>query len=180
MRKLLALVLLLGLVGCKGMDKKDDALVVHPLDEVWRPLETVRERPRIVRDVGSDTATTTVGRHCYVRDLTEWLARVVPGSPKYLALMRHEQEHSRRQFDYGVFLWIARYSYDKAFALLEEKIGYYYEITERQRLGSPMNVDATAIVLSRYENLAGRLISFQDARAWIYEVLTGQWTPPTD
>lgn len=180
MRKLLVLVLLLGLGGCKSMDKTDDGRpVVHPLDAVWRPLVDVRERPSIVRNVGSDTATTTVGRHCYVRDLEEWLTRVVPGSPKYLALMRHEQEHSRRQLDYGLFLWIARYSYDREFALLEEQIGYYYEITERRRLGNPMNVDVTAVVLSRYENLAGRLISFEDARAWILSVLNGTWSPPS-
>lgn len=184
MRKLYAFVLVLPLLaGCKYVGPTtDDAgnVIAHQLDEQWRPLEDVRERPLAVRDFGSDTATTTVGRHCYVKSLTEWLSRVVPGSPKYLALLRHEQEHSKRQFAYGVFLWIARYSYDKSFALLEEKIGYYYEITERRRLGNPMNVDATAIVLSRYENLAGRLISFQDARTWILDVLAGRWTPPTD
>jgi len=151
----------------------------HLLGAEWRPLEEVRERPRVVRNAGSDTAITTVGRNCYVKDLDEWLGRVVPGSAKYKALMRHELEHSRRQLDMGTFLWIARYSYDKEFALLEEQIGYYYEITERRRLGNPINIDGTALVLSKYKNLAGRLIKFEDARNWIREVLAGRWTPPS-
>jgi hypothetical protein len=171
MRNLLVLALLC-LAGCQTG-------AFHNLDEQWRPLEDVLERPRVVRDVGSPTATTTVGRHAYVRDLDEWLARVVPGSPKYKALLRHEQEHSRRQLEMGVYLWIARYSYDKEFALLEEQIGYFYEITERRRLGNPLNVDATALVFSRYKNLAGSLISFDEARAWILDVLAGRWTPPS-
>jgi len=182
MRKLLLLVLLVPLSsGCAllGSPKDNDGNVIaHPLDAVWRPLEDVRERPNIVRDVGSDTATTTVGRHCYVRDLDEWLARVVPGSAKYQALMRHEQEHSRRQLDMGLYLWIARYSYDRKFALLEEQIGYYWEITERRRLGNPINIQGTALVFSKYKNLAGSLISFEEARVWILEVLAGRWTPP--
>lgn len=181
MRNSLAFVLLTLLAGCQYVGPvldKDGFILAHQLDEEWRPLEDVRERPRLVRDLGSDTATTTVGRHAYVRDLDEWIDRVVPGSPKYRALLRHEQEHSRRQLAYGLYLWIARYSYDKKFALLEEQIGWYYEITERRRLGSPMNPDITAAVLSRYENLAGRLISFEEARVWVLDVLAGRWTPP--
>jgi hypothetical protein len=184
MRKLLALVVLVTLnSGCAmlGSPKDDEGKVVaHDLDSVWRPLEDVRERPRVVRDLGSATVTTTVGRHCYVKDLDEWLTRVVPGSAKYKALLRHEQEHSRRQLAMGTFLWVARYSYDREFALLEEQIGYFYEITERRRLGNPMNVDRTAIVFSRYKILSGKLISFDDAKAWILDVLAGRWTPPLD
>jgi len=181
MRKLLPLVLLLPLwSGCAllGSPKDDDGNVIaHPLDAVWLPLEDVRERPNIFRNAGSDKATTTVGRHAYVRDLDEWLARVVPGSPKYLALLRHEQEHSRRQLDMGLYLWLIRYSYDREFALEEEMVGYYYEITERRRLGAPMDVDVTAIILSKYKNLAGDLISFEEARQWILDVLAGRWLP---
>jgi hypothetical protein len=79
----------------------------------------------------------------------------------------------------GTFLWIARYSYDKKFALLEEQIGYYYEITERRRLGNPINIDGTALAFSGYKNLAGKLISFADAKKWILDVLAGRWKPPT-
>lgn len=177
MRNLLILVVLLS-SGCASMMDSGTGRDAHPLEGEWRPLEEIRERPRVVRDVGSKTAITTIGRNCYVRDLEEWLGRVVPGSAKYKAIMRHEQEHSKRQLETGTFLWIARYSYDREFALLEEQIGYYYEITERRRLGHPINIDGYALVFSRYKNLAGRLIKFDEARAWILEVLNGTWTPP--
>lgn len=184
MRKLLLLVLLLPLsTGCAMLGSPKDAdgnLIAHQLEAEWRPLEDIRERPHLVRNLGSDTSITTVGRHCYVRDLEDYLRRKPPGSAKYKAQLRHEQEHSIRQLDYGTFLWVARYSYDRKFALIEEQIGYYYEITERRRLGRPMNVDATALVLSKYKNLAGSLISFEDARSWILDVLAGRWSPPTN
>jgi hypothetical protein len=163
-----------------GSPKDDDGQVIaHTLDAEWRPLLDIRERPGIVRNLGSDTAITTVGTHCYVQDLEEWLGRHAPGSAKYKALMRHEQEHSRRQLDYGLYLWVARYSYDREFALLEEQIGYYYQITERRRLGNPMNVDGFAISFARYRNLAGKLISAADAKTWMLDVLAGRWLPPT-
>ena len=176
MRNLLFLVPLLVLSGCMSSGTGHPP---HTLAEEWRPLVDVRERPRVVRDLGTDTAITTIGTHCYVKSLEEWLARVVPGTAKYKALMRHEQEHSRRQIKMGTFLWVARYSYDKEFALLEEKIGYFYQITERRRLGNPINPDGLAIVLSRYKNLSGRLISFEEAKTWILDVLAGRWTPPS-
>lgn len=182
MRKLLALVLLLPLAGCQmlGSPKDGDGITIsHQLAMEWRPLKDIRERPWIVEDLGTDTAITTVGTHCYVKDLEEWLERVVPGTAKFKALMRHEQEHSRRQLDMGTFLWVARYSYDREFALLEEQIGYYYEITERRRLGNPINIDGTAVVLSRYRNLVGSLITAGNAKKWILDVLAGRWLPPT-
>jgi len=179
MRNLLVIVLLTLSSGCASMMDSGTGRDAHPLAAEWRPLESVRERPRVVRDLGTDTAITTIGRHCYVKDLDEWLGRVVPGSAKYKALMRHEQEHSKRQLDMGLYLWIARYSYDREFALLEEQIGYYYEITERRRLGNPVNIDGTAVVFSRYKNLAGKLITFDEAKAWILDVLAGRWTPPS-
>jgi hypothetical protein len=171
MRNALILVVLLILGGCSSTK-------IHELDPKWRPLEDVRERPNLVRDVGSKTALTTIGDHIYVRDLQDFLTRYVPGSAKYHAAMRHEQEHSIRQNARGVVTWIVQYSYDKEFALLEEQIGYYYEIKERRRLGDPINVNGTAVVLSRYKNLSGKLISFDDAKKWILDVLAGKWTPP--
>lgn len=183
MTKLLSLVSLVVLSGCYLVSPPTDDngnVVAHVLEEKWRPLEDVRERPPAVQNFGSDTSTTTVGRHCYVKNLQEWLTRYVPGSAKYQALLRHEQEHSKRQLAYGLYLWLARYSYDREFALEEEKIGYYWEITERRRLGYPVNIDGVALALSKYKNLSGSLISFTDARQWILDVLAGNWKPPTN
>jgi hypothetical protein len=178
MRNLLIVLPLLFLGGCMSNNKAMPEVEPYKLDREWRPLKTVRERPTLLTNAASKTVSTTVGKHIYVHTLSEWLLRYVPGSAKFRALLRHEQEHSRRQLKMGTFLWIAKYSYDRKFALLEEQIGYYYEITERRRLGNPINIDGVALGLSKYQNLAGRLISFTEAKQWILDVLAGRWTPP--
>lgn len=168
MRKILVL-LAFTLAGCASESYK--------LGPEWRPLEEIRVRPRIANGLMSDTAITTVGRYCYVKDLDEWLGRVPPGSIKFNAIMRHEQEHAHRQKKQGEWLWISRYSVDREFALEEEKIGYYYEITERRRLGDRVIPEAYALVLSKYKILSGKLISYEDALVWVRSVLDGTWTP---
>lgn len=170
MRKLLAILLVLLTFGCSSPETFD-------LGDEWEPLIAVTERPAIFRNVGSDTAIATIGQYVYVRDMDDFLARYVPGTPKFTAAMRHEQEHSRRQLDMGTFLWLARYSYDRDFALYEEQVGYYWEVTERFRLGNPIDVVGYARAFSTYRNLSGRLISFEDARQWFSDVIAGHWTP---
>jgi hypothetical protein len=172
MRKLFAALTIALISGCSSPETYD-------LGSEWAPLKGITERPDLVSDLASDTATTTVGQWAYVKDLDEWLVRVPPGSAKFKALMRHEQEHSRRQLDTGTWQWIGRYAVDKDFALLEEQIGYYYEITERRRLGDQVAPEAYATVLSNYKILAGRLISYADALNWVRAVLSGQWVPPS-
>ena len=159
-------------------DKAGDPDQRHLLAPEYAPLKDIRERPRVVRDLGSKTAITTIGTHAYVRQLDEWLGRVPPGSAKYRAILRHEQEHSKRQLDYGLWSWLTRYGIDTKFALLEEQIGYYYEITERRRLGGQVIPEAYASILSKYAVLTGKLISYEDALQWVRDVLSGQWTPP--
>lgn len=179
MRKFLWCAALLLCSGCINTAPKfgiSDAVLA--LGPEWRPLQEIRERPYLLRDVGSDTATTTVGKVAYVRDLEEWMIRVPAGSPKFNAILRHEQEHSKRQLAAGTYLWIAKYSYDTKFALLEEQIGYYYELTVRRQLGGSVKPEAYAVALSSYENLAGKLISYEDALAWVRAVLSGSWSPP--
>ena len=171
MRKLLALAVLL-LAGCSS--------ATHELGPEWRPLETIRERPALLRNAGSPTAITTVGKHAYVRDLDEWLGRVPPGSAKYKGIVRHEQEHSIRQLDRGVFLWITQYSYDADFALEEEQIGFFWEMTTRRANGEFVSAENYARVLNGYKTIVGgrRLISYADALTWARDVLAGRWTPP--
>jgi len=170
MRKILSLLALVLISGCASTESFE-------LDKKWEPLEAITERPEIVSNLGSDTAITTVGRYCYVKDLDEWLARVQPGTAKFEGILRHEQEHARRQLDTGTWLWISRYGVDKDFALEEEQRGYYYEITERRRLGDLVIPEAYAAVLSNYKILTGRLISYEDALNWVRSVLSGQWVP---
>jgi hypothetical protein len=171
MRKSIVLACALLITGCTSAQ-------VHVLDAKWRPLEEIHERPSFANHFVSGTAITTVGRYAYVKNLTEWLARVPVGTAKYEAILRHEQEHSKRQLAAGTGAWVARYAIDKEFALLEEQIGYFYEIAERVRLGDRVVPEAYALVLSKYKILTGSLISYEDALDWVNEVLSGAWTPP--
>ena len=161
MRSLIVFVSLLVLSGCTSL-KPGQSL---PLGPEWRPLKEIRERPPILKNALDKTAITTVGENAYVQDLAEWLGRTPLNSPKFKAILRHEQEHSRRQLKAGTFLWIAKYSYDKKFALKEELIGYYYEITERRRLGDNFNPANYAVVLSNYKILTDSLINHAEALA---------------
>ena len=172
MRKLIPFLILASLVGCVSGEK-------HELGPEWKPLEDIRERPRVLRDAGSPTAITTVGKHAYVRDLDEWLTRVPPGSAKYKGILRHEQEHSIRQLKRGTFLWITQYSYDAKFALEEEQIGFYWEMTTRRKNGEFVSAENYARVLSGYKTILGgkRLISYEDALVWARDVLAGRWKP---
>jgi hypothetical protein len=172
MRKTFALLVLVLLSGCASSKSFD-------LDKKWEPLEEIRERPSVASNLAPDTVITTVGRYCYVKDLDKWLDRTKPGTAKFEAIMRHEQEHAFRQKKTGVFLWISRYGVDKKFALEEEQRGYYYEIIERRRLGDLVVPEAYANVLSNYKILTGRLISYNDALNWVRAVLNGQWVPPS-
>jgi len=166
---LLLLVAVFLLAGCKTGG------LTYEVEEVYRPLEKIRERVDLPSV--SDTAMTTVGTTAYVVDLEWWLDRYPPGQPRYESIMRHEQVHSRRQIDRGVYLWVARYSYDREFAWAEEQLGWYEELKTLQRYGLPINVESVALILSGYRNLSGRLVSFADARNWVLSVLDGSWTP---
>ena len=178
MRKLLVVGLIALLSGCASVTSSGTGNPPHKLGKEWSPLEEIRERPALVQDAAGEGVITTVGKFCYVKDINTWLARNPVDSPKFKAILRHEQEHSKRQHDTGVATWIARYGVDKSFALLEEQIGYYYEITEKRRLGIRFDPKAFARIFSRYKNLAGSLISYEDALEWTESVLDGSWAPP--
>lgn len=178
MRKCLVLLMASLLSGCLSIGESAYTGPKHLVEPEFKPLEDIRERPNVVRDLGSPTAITTIGRHCYVRDLSEWLGRKPPGSPEYLAVLRHEQEHAKRQLAYGLWSWLARYGVDREFALLEEQIGYYYQMTEERRLGLFVDPADYAARLAKYKIATGSLISFDEALIWAQDVLAGRWTSP--
>lgn len=179
MKRLTLVFVLVALSGCGSLLRaplRDGQEASLTLDDRWRPLEEIVERPRVFQDLGSSSVITTIGRYCYVRDLDEWV-RAHPAGISFDSILRHEQEHARRQISTGTWLWVAHYAYDKDFAWDEEKIGYYYQITMLKNAGQSVNVDGIALALSKYKNLAGQIVNFEDARAWIVEVLAGRWTP---
>jgi len=170
-----ALIALILFAGCQS-----SKTTVFSLDEEWAPLVDIRQKPGVLRNVGSKTAIVTIGKHCFVRDLEDWLETYKPGSPVFRGIMRHEQIHAKRQRKYGIYRWIIRYLYDKRFALQEEKIGFYHEMMERRAIGSDMIPEAVASDLSQYKNLSGRLTSYDSALNWVKEALAGRWKPPAD
>lgn len=182
MRRLIVVALLVSLSGCLSLDKSQaDGGKVFDLADVFLPLEDIRERSDLLDTViASDTAISTVGRSAYVKSLDEFLARKPEGSPDFNAVLRHEQEHSRRQLAMGTYLWVARYAYDREFALLEEQIGYYWEIKTLQYAGRFVDASRYAAILDKYENLSGDLISYADALEWVRQAKLNRWTPPTD
>ena len=54
-------------------------------------------------------------------------------------LYEHENLHSNRQQDYGVYKWLFKYCVDKKFKWEEEKLAYALEIKVRKQLDIPIN-----------------------------------------
>ena len=163
-RLLLAAPLLL-LAGCHSP---------YALDERWRPLVEVVERPDLLV---SDTIATTLGTRVYVADLDAFLARFLPDSVEQEALLLHEREHAVRQLDMGLGPWLARYLNDRAFMWREEQAGWFLQLRRLQAGGRPLFPQVIARTLAGYRNLEGRMVSESEALAWIEAVLSGAWTP---
>lgn len=145
----------------------------HALDERWRPLVEIVERPDLL--VGG--RVTTIGTRVYVPSLSEFLKKRPPGSVEFEALMLHEREHAIRQLEMGLGPWLARYLNDVAFMRREEQVGWYQELTHLRRFGVTVYPRVEAKALAGYANLAGSMIGYAEALAWIEDVLDGSWTP---
>ena len=174
-RRLLVLALLASLSSCECV-----AIEGYP------PINEVCERPSV--PFASDTATTTIGTNLYTSDLDEWLTDYPEGSVERDALLRHEQVHARRQFDYqglpgemALWTWIARYTTDHEFMWAEEQLGYYAGIKRLQAAGRwshERTISQADAMSSHYRTVGGkRMVSFDVARSWIQDVLQGRWAP---
>lgn len=170
------------LCGCASQPAK---LTKYELGPEWKPLKEIRNRGFTSGPIGSllglaiasDSTVTTVMPYIYVKDVDVFLKRRLPGSAQFTALLRHEQEHAKRQEARGLYSWIWNYLYNKEFALEEEKIGWYHELIMYKNSNLPINVDGVAATLATYVNLTGRITTFEEAKAWIYSVLNGSWKP---
>lgn len=159
------LLIMLALTGCQGPIE---------LEERWRPLVEVVERPDLLV---SNTIATTLGTRVYVADLGEFKRRFPEGSPERDALLAHEREHAVRQLDSGLGPWLARYLNDREFMWREEQLGWFLQLRALQAAGRPLFPAVIANTLSGYRNLEGRMVSREDALSWIQDVLAGRWTP---
>jgi hypothetical protein len=163
MNRLILLVAMLSLTGC---------FKTVELAPEWKPLKIISERPDML---AKDTISTTIGSTLYVADIDDWFERNPEGSPKFIGIMKHEQEHSKRQFDKGVFLWLTLYTTDKAFMWDEEQRGYYLALTHP---GYQYIPEAVAKNMSNYRNAFGqRMIDYDKALEWVLKVRNGTWTP---
>jgi hypothetical protein len=180
-RSTLLLSLLL-LVGCKTYD----------LDEQYKPLTKIVERPSLKTFGVSDTLMSTKGSHVYVADLDKFLLKWPPGSVEFHGRLIHEQVHGRRQFDYldlpgemALASWLTRYMTDHEFMWAEEQQAYYVQIKYLKSKGkwSPQRTIQYALVFSKgtYKTIYGkRMCSFAVGKKWIEDVLSGAWTPPPE
>lgn len=143
------------------------------LDEEWAPLELVSERPKML---AKGTISTTIGHTLYVADLEVFQRDYPEGSPVYLGLLKHEREHSRRQFKMGLSKWLGKYLTDTEFQYAEEQRGYYLGLTEP---GVTWYPEVVARALAGYWNALGqKMVTYERALEWARAVQRGQWAPP--
>lgn len=163
MRTIIAL-LILALAGCTGAS--------HEVHEEFLPLKRVTESP-----LRSSGYITTVGETAYVNDLDAWLEGHPVNSVRYRASLKHESVHSKRQLDAGLATWLNQYLTDRAFMWEEEKRGWYVELLTLRSGGLPINTNGVADVLAGYSNLSGKMVSREEALAWVNDVMAGRWKP---
>jgi hypothetical protein len=156
--------LILALAGCTGAS--------HAAPEEFRPLKQVTEN-----SLRSGGYITTIGETAYVNDLDSWLERHPVNSVSYRAKLGHESVHSKRQIDAGLAAWLNQYLTDRAFMWEEEKRGWYVELLALRSGGLPINTNGVADVLAGYSNLSGKMVSREEALAWVNDVLAGRWKP---
>jgi len=163
-RCVLLFLVLTSFTGCK--------FKTYDLADEWFPLETISERPEML---AKDTISTTIGNTLYVEKLSTFWARNPEGTAQFIGLMKHEQEHSKRQFKVGVGAWLARYIVDRDFMWEEEQRGYYLALTHP---GYSYQPEQVALNMSNYRNAAGqKMVDFDKALRWVLDVRSGQWKP---
>lgn len=158
--------LLFLLVGCNSFD----------LDERWLPLKEIVERPSDPLEI-YDGFSTTIGSKVYRSNLDDFIKANPPNTIGFDMLMYHEQVHSKRQFKMGLYKWLASYLYDKKFMWYEEQLGYYTSFGYLRTFGFKPNKEATAMSLSKYRNLTGAMVTYEEALEWLNSVFSGGWKP---
>lgn len=147
---------------------------VHALPARFAPLTRIVGKGAF--PFQSKTSISTLGDACYTPDLARWLQAHPPGGPLYEAVLRHEQLHAQRQAG-GVDPWLDRYLKDTRFMWEEEQLGWYEQLRFLKERGLRLDAQAVARNLSKYSNLSGSMISYDQALKWTEDVLAGRWRP---
>lgn len=160
--------------GCTSAGKTFD------LPAKYAPLKHLKARseiPGLGLAIRSASTITTLGESAYVKDVDEWLKKNPPAGRRFHSIMRHEQEHSKRQLATGTKKWVSKYLFSKSFAWKEEQIGWYYELTLLKSYGFQVNIVGVAKTLSGYTIATGKIVSFEEALKWVEDVMAGRWKP---
>ena len=139
----------------------------------FAPLETLVERPW-----GDNQFLTTLHTSVWVSDIEDYLKRSPEGSYGYNSTMIHERIHSIRMgniFSTGVF--VLQYGFNTDFMWEEEQLGWYFDLKYKQKKGILKQPEYYALVLAKYKNLTGKMVTYIDALAWVKDVLYGGWQP---
>lgn len=123
----------------------------------------------------NSTTVMTVGENIFVNK-EYWEERFDPNSVQDQALMIHENEHAKRQFDMGVEIWLWRYIFSKSFRWQEEQAGIEAEwrwLYVTQGYTPPEGV-GRAFFINRYsdflvESYQG-MVSKEEAMEWLVEL----------
>jgi hypothetical protein len=89
-----------------------------------------------------DNYFITIGDTCYIPKKYFIQCQTIERFKQWsLPLFLHENEHSKRQIEYGIKKWLFRYITNKRFKWEEEVIGYTIEIKKRIELNFSINRD---------------------------------------
>lgn len=161
MRKIIIALCLL-MLGCTHK---------HILDERWRPLEEIVDRPGYGEN---DWWSTTIGSSVYVADLEAWLNEKKPGGGEFEATLSHERVHAIRQRNLGVVKYIWLYLTDQKFRWYEEQLGWYVGLKIKDRYGIKWKIkDVVDSLRGYWLNLGTR----PDIQSWVTKVKNGTWKP---
>ena len=140
---------------------------VMPLDQKWRPLETLKQ---------SDTQPLgvfwTVVPVVNTKDLCDFIDRSRVDQD---GLLLHEQLHAIRQLatPRGPQQYLYFYATDPVFRLDEEKLGWGVQLTYVVQHGGTVDTDYVATFLSTHyvANDGKPLWSYDEALKWVNELL---------
>jgi len=161
---LLLVILCLSFAGCNSF----------ALEDKWLPLTRLVDRPAMS---SNDTLKTCIGDTVYIAELDKWLEKYPTNSRFFQQTMYHEQVHSKREFERGLWRYLAEYAVNPAFMWREEQLGYYVSLKYRQRNGMIIIPEYYADILAGYKNIFGSMVSKEDALLWVTDVLNNRWKP---
>ena len=93
----------------------------------------------------------TIGETCYIPKNFYIQCQTIENFKRFnLPLYLHENEHSKRQIEYGIYKWLYKYITNKRFKWEEEVIGFSIEIKKKKELNYPIDKEWYFKILKNY------------------------------